>query len=67
MVEDDDHEDAAPAAAAPAPPPAEKRSIAEIIDQWLSTEFPGTVFAETSERWNTLREKVENLKSLIQE
>lgn len=65
MVEDDDHEDAAPAAAAPAP--AEKRSNAEIIDQWLSTEFPGTVFAETSERWNTLREKVENLKSLIQE
>lgn len=73
MVEDDDHEDAAPAAAAPAPAPlaapapAAKRSNAEIIDQWFSTEFPGTVFADTSEKWNSLREKVANLKSLIQE
>jgi hypothetical protein len=38
---------------------------ARLIDRWFSTSFAGTELAATPERWTTLKNAVENLKSLL--
>lgn len=38
---------------------------AQLIDHWANTSFAGTELAATPERWTTLKNAVENLKSLL--
>jgi hypothetical protein len=38
---------------------------AQLIDHWANTSFAGTELAATPERQNTLKNAVENLKSLL--
>lgn len=58
-------EPAATAVAGAAPAPAPVASLDNLIDQWVSTEIVGSEFADTPERWNAIRAKVENLKNLL--
>jgi len=63
---DEEHEDTVeeivqqPAAAAPA-----ALTTDELIDKWFSVEFAGTIFADTPDKCNQLRVKLENLKQIL--
>lgn len=52
-------------AVAPAPAASAESPVDSVIDNWLSIEFPGTIFADTPEKWNDLRAKVGNLKNAL--
>lgn len=62
---DDEHEDHVGAVAAEPVPAAEEPSILdtiiERIEKWFAIEFPGTIFADTPEKHNDLRKKIDNL------
>jgi hypothetical protein len=52
-----------PVAAPAAPEP--QSTIDELIDKWFGVEFAGTVFADTPEKCNQLRVKIDNLKQIL--
>ena len=65
----DDTTDTAPPAvkkpvAVPAAP-APQSTVDELIDKWFGIEFAGTVFADTPEKCNQLRVKLDNLKQIL--
>lgn len=63
-----DEELAAPAAKKPvavSAAPEPQSTVDELIDKWFSVEFAGTIFADTPEKCNQLRVKLENLKQIL--
>lgn len=66
MSDTDDHEDdPSPAAAAAPVAPAATIPLDDLIDRWVNTDIAGTEFADTPDKWNLIRQKVENLKTIL--
>lgn len=70
MVDEEDHEEAAAAAveqpvSAPEATVAPADTLDSVFERWLGVEISGTVYADTPEKWNEIRQKIDNLKNLV--
>lgn len=67
MAEDEDlgHEDQEQVAPAPAASVSAEDRLDATVENWFSIELAGTIFADTPEKHNELRKKVENLKNAL--
>ena len=67
MAEDEDlgHEDQEQAAPTPSASVSAEDRLDAAVENWFSIELAGTIFADTPEKHNELRKKIENLKNAL--